>query len=147
MARDLRRYNQRHDLVLGVIADAVRQKLPSLVGFSANLSNSYSFHIASTDLGQDIVWWDDASKKLRMVELTVPFETSFQAAAERNETNYEDLVNRARQAGYNTLLITVEVGAQGVPHMASFSKLITVEIEARAILGLLWVKKNCSLKH
>ena len=77
-----------------------------------------------------------------MVELTVPFETSFQAAAERNETNYEDLVNRARQAGYNTLLITVEVGAQGVPHMESFSKLITVEIEARAILGLLWVSQK-----
>ena len=58
-----------------------------------------------------MVWWDDAAKNLQMVELTVPFETGFQAAAERKETNYEDLVNRARQAGYNTHLITVEVGA------------------------------------
>ena len=66
----------------------------------------------------DIVWWDDAAKNLQMVELTVP-----QAAAERKETNYEDLVNRARQAGYNTHLITVEVGARGVPHMAGFRKL------------------------
>ena len=74
-------------------------------------------------LRPDIVWWDDASKKLRMVELTVPFETGFQAAAERKETNYEDLVNRAWQAGYNAHLITVEVGARGVPHMAGFRKL------------------------
>ena len=108
-----------------MIADAVRQKLSPLAGFSADLSDSYSFplHIASTDLRPDIVWWDDASKKVRMVELTVPFETGFQAAAERKETNYEDLVNRARQAGYNTHLITVEVGARGIPHMAGFRKL------------------------
>ena len=49
VAQDLRRYNHRHDLVLGVIADAVRQKLPPLAGLSADLSNSYSFplYIAS----------------------------------------------------------------------------------------------------
>ena len=70
-----------------------------------------------------MVWWDDAAKNLQMVELTVPFETGFQAVAERKETNYEDLVNRARQAGYNTHLITVEVGARGVPHMAGFREL------------------------
>ena len=46
--------------------------------------------------------WKDGAKNLQMVELTVPFETGFQAAAERKETNYEDLVNRAMQAGYNT---------------------------------------------
>lgn len=37
-----------------------------------------------------------------MVELMVPFETEFQDAAERDETNYED-----RKANrYNTYLIT-----------------------------------------
>ena len=30
---------------------------------------------------------------------------------EGKETSYEDLVHRARQAGYNTDLVTVEVGA------------------------------------
>ena len=47
----------------------------------------------------------------------------FKATAERKETNFEDLVNRARWAGYNTHLITVEVGARGVPHMTAFCKL------------------------
>ena len=42
---------------------------------------------------------------------------------EGKETSYDDLVHRARQAGYNTHLITVEVGARGVPHMAAISKL------------------------
>lgn len=54
-----------------------------------------------------------------MIELTVLFEIGFQAA----ETNYEDLVHIARQTGYNTHLIIVEVGAQGVAHMAGSSKL------------------------
>ena len=53
----------------------------------------------------------------------MPFETGFQAAAERKETSYEDLALLARQAGYNAHLITVEVGEQGIPHMAGFSKL------------------------
>ena len=90
---------------------------------SVTTTTSPTLHITSTDLRPESVWWDDASKKLRMVELTVPFETGFNAAAERKETSYKDLVNRARQAGYKTHLTTVEVGAQGVPHMAGFSKL------------------------
>ena len=61
VVRDLRRYNQHHDLAHGVITDAVRQKLLPLAGFSADLSDSYSLplHRASTDLRPDIVWWDD----------------------------------------------------------------------------------------
>ena len=44
----------------------------------------------------------------------VPFETGFQDAAEE-KASYKDLVHRAKQAGYNTHLITMEVGSQGVP--------------------------------
>lgn len=125
VARDLRRYNQRHDLVLGEIADAIRQKLPPSAGFSVDLKDNYSFplHIASTDLRPDIVWWEDNPKKLRLVELTVPFETGFKDAAERKEASYEDLVYRAKQAGYDSHLITIEVGSRGVPHMAGFCRL------------------------
>ena len=67
--QDLRRYNQCHDLVLGVI---VMLKLPPSAQFSADFSDNYNFplHITSTDLRPDTVGWNDASKKLRMVELT-----------------------------------------------------------------------------
>jgi len=37
-----------------------------------------------------------------LVELTVPFETGFKDAAERKEASYEDLVYRAKQAGYDS---------------------------------------------
>ena len=79
--------------------------------------------IASTDLRPDIVWWEDNPKKLRLVELTVPFEMGFKDAAERKEASYEDLVYRAKQAGYDSHLITIEVGSQGVPHTAGFCRL------------------------
>ena len=55
----------------------------------------------STDLRPDIVWWEDNPKKLQLVELMVPFETGFKDAA-------EELVCRAKQAGYNSHLITIE---------------------------------------
>jgi len=103
--REREREREREDLVLGEIADAIRQKLPPSAGFSVDLKDNYSFplHIASTDLRPDIVWWEDNPKKLQLVELMVPFETGFKDAA-------EDLVHRAKQAGYNSHLITIIEG-------------------------------------
>ena len=60
---------------------------------------------------------------LRILELTIPFETTLNDAAERKETRYKELVQSAQQAGYTTALITIEVGARGVPHMAGFQML------------------------
>ena len=62
VARDLRRYNQHHGLVLGLIA---MLKLPPSARFSADLSDNYNFPllIISTDLRPDTVWWNDALRK------------------------------------------------------------------------------------
>ena len=38
-----------------------------------------------TDLKLDIVWWDDEKNLLRIVELTIPFETTLDDAAERKK--------------------------------------------------------------
>jgi len=97
----LRRYNQRHDLVPGETADAIRQMLPPLAGFSVDLKDNYSLplHIASTDLRPDIVWWEDNPKKIWLVELTVPFEMGFKDVAERKEASYEDLIGLQSKAG------------------------------------------------
>ena len=43
-------------------------------------------------------------------------ETSFNEAAERKEPKYHDLVTSAERAGYNTTLITLEMGSHRVPH-------------------------------
>ena len=78
---------------------------------SIDLEGGYTFptHISPTDLRPDIVWWDDNDKVVVMVELTIPFETSFEAAAERKESKYEELVTAARRNGFDTTLITIEV--------------------------------------
>ena len=47
----------------------------------------------------------------------VSFETSFEVAAERKETNCQDLVSREERAGYATTLITLEMGSCRVPHL------------------------------
>ena len=82
--------------------------------------------MTSTILAQNsrmAAWWNDEDKQLWLVELTVSFETSFEGASQRKETKYEDIVAAARESGYKTTLITVEVGSRGVPHMPGFKKL------------------------
>ena len=69
-----------------------------------------------------------------MVKLTVPFETGFQAATERKETNYKNLVNRARQTAHNTHFITVEVGAQGVPGRLQQTHCSPADVESMMLL-------------
>ena len=124
VARDLRRYNVRHDAVLKVIADTVKEHLPPSHKLTVDLDHyNFPIHISPTDLRPDIVLWSDSEKQLTLVELTVSFETSFEAAAERKETNYQDLASRAEQAGYSTTLITLEMGSRGVPHLPGFTRL------------------------
>ena len=46
------------------------------------------------------MWWDDVKKKLGLVELTSCFEASFNGAAERKRTKYEELHHQAEKEGY-----------------------------------------------
>ena len=76
-----------------------------------------------TDLRPDIVWWDDSLKKIELIELTICFETSFEHAAERKATKYEDVLARARSSGYSGRVITLEVGSRGIIGDRGFSYL------------------------
>jgi len=44
--------------------------------------------------------------------LTESYETNFEAAAKRKEEQYEELVTGACNAGYETRLVTLEVGSR-----------------------------------
>ena len=44
--------------------------------------------------------------------MTVSYETNFEAAAKRKEEQYEELVTGACNAGYETRLVTLEVGSR-----------------------------------
>ena len=56
-------------------------------------------------------------------ERTICFETSFHHAAERKELKYEDMMARARSAGYSGRLITLQVGSRGIVDQAGFEHL------------------------
>ena len=110
--------------MLREIASVITEYLPPPTDITTDLG-SYSFpqHIVPTDLRPDVVWWDNASKKLCLVELTVCFETSFTEAAECKRIKYQDLVERARRSNYKTKLITLEVGSRGMVNMKGFMHL------------------------
>ena len=122
VARDERRYNPHHDAILSLIVTFLTSKISPTAHLTSDLG-SYIFpqHIVSTDLRPDIVWWDDSLKKIILMELTVCFESSFQHAAERKTTKYEDVVVRARSSGYRGQIITLEVGSRGVIGGGGFS--------------------------
>ena len=58
-----------------------------------------------------------------LAELTISYETNFEAAAERKEEKYEELVTGACNTGYETELITLEVGSRGVINPAGLQLL------------------------
>ncbi len=92
---------------------------------AVDLSEGYSFptHITATDLRPDIVWWNDDKKTITLLELTVCFETSYDAASTRKQERYLHLISDAREAGYTSTLITLEMGSRGLPSMSGFQKL------------------------
>ena len=69
------------------------------------------------------MWWNDEQKTITLVELTVCFETSYEAAITRKKGRYFDLIREAKEAGYASTLITLEMGSRGLPNMVGFQRL------------------------
>ena len=92
---------------------------------TADLLKEYSFpiHIVQTDLRTDVVLWDDSSKFFMLMELTIPFETGFEAVQKRKENRSLDILKDGKKAGYTSSIITLDMGSRGLPHMQGFKKL------------------------
>ena len=122
VARDLRRYNHRHDSVSQLVAEALAPTLSPSTTLTVDIGNNYNFplHIAPTNLRPDLVWWDDSVRSARVAELTVCFESNFSEAAQRKAAKYTDLMEQAEQNGYSTTLLTLQMGSRGIPHYPSF---------------------------
>ena len=102
---------------------------------TADLSTHYNFplHIIVTDLQPDLVWWDEALKKVSLVELTVCFDTNFLQAAQRKEGKYIHLVEQGKAKGYKVDLMTLQVGSLGfidIPSFESLSKKLSLSRKA-----------------
>ena len=93
VALDLRRYNARHDAVLEVIDQFVRENCsPDVEAITDLPAYDYTFPacIALTDLRPDVVLWSPAQKSAVLVELTVCHETNFEDAHRRTANKYEE---------------------------------------------------------
>lgn len=71
--------------------------------------------VVHTNLRPDIVMWSENSKKIIVIELTVPWEEACEEAYERKSAKYAELVETCRQRGWSSWLFPVEIGARGFP--------------------------------
>ena len=85
----------------------------------------YNFpqHIVNSDLKPDIILWNNDTKVIKIIELTVPFEACMNEARRRKQGKYYDLVDECRSVGWRTELITLEVGARGFIEKLGFNNL------------------------
>ena len=101
--------------MLTAIVSVVQSHLPESYKCTADLSDTYNFpsHITPTNLRPDLVLWSDAKRSLCIGELTICFETGFQAAAERKKRRYMDLAEEAARQGYTTIFYRFRWGVEG----------------------------------
>ena len=127
VALQQRRFNNRHDKVLEVITAFVQEHIPSNYQIVSDIYNDQPYNfpsvLAYTDLRPDLVTFSESDKQAILIELTVCCESSFQAAKERKESKYLELVEEVENNGYNVDLITLEVGSRGFVHVAGFLEL------------------------
>ena len=121
-----RRYNSRHDAILQCIFLFVKKHLQPNSNITVDLpAHNYQFpqHVALTDTRPDLVIWNDRERTAAIVELTVPFETGFEEAISRKTNRYSGLLDESRKNGFDTKLITIEIGARGFINMPGLAKL------------------------
>ena len=114
-----RRYNQRHDDVLWSLFKFISSYLQPSHQVTANLpGDPYCFpqDVATTDSRPDIVIWSDQS--IILVELTIHFEPGMDAAAERKQAKYADLLAKCHTICHSHLII--KIGSRGFINATSF---------------------------
>ena len=62
----------------------------------------YPLQLTTPDLRPDIVTWPNNPKEVTLIELTVCFETSFEAAIQRKTEKYLELREEGQNGGYRT---------------------------------------------
>ena len=121
VALKYRRYNERHDEVLRTIITYLKEELSDDFMVVAYLDDHQSYlfppQLAISDLRPDIVVFSRLQKAAFILELTICSEVSYVAAQERKTAKYIELVTEVEKNGFNTELITLEVGSRGLVHV------------------------------
>ena len=106
-----RRYDQRHDEVLREIVTYLsgHQSAADYQMVADLDSDTYTFpiHICSTTERPDIVMWNEKTKTVYLIELTVCFDENFADASMRKQAKYHDLREVVEIAGRRCHLWTV----------------------------------------
>ena len=106
-------YNHRHDKILHIITEFVKEHVPDDICVLADLSEQYHFptSLACSDLRPDLVVYSQQTKAAIIVELTVCYETNFEEARSRKEGKYySELVEEVESNGYVVDLVNIEAG-------------------------------------
>ena len=129
VALQQRRFDQRHDAVLKIIADFIRSHMSHGYRVTADLPSEEYIRpqFLVTDLRPDIILWSTASHTAYLLELTVCFDTNFSAAAERKTTKYFELVEAITSTTpYKCCLYTLQVGSRGIVDQDSLNPIRSI---------------------
>ena len=122
-----RRYNERHDDVLRVIVGYLKEELSEDYTVVADLGIELSYlfppQLAISDLRPDITIFSQLQKEAMLIELTVCTEVSYEAAQHRKTAKYLELASEVEANGFNSKLITLEVGSRGLVCTKGFQRL------------------------
>ena len=80
---------------------------------AADLLGCARFFPIPTRKKPDMVVWCPGRKIVYLVELTVPHEDNIDAARDRKDDRYEELVKECEEAGWSAAHFSVEVGCRG----------------------------------
>ncbi|XP_069139210.1 uncharacterized protein [Argopecten irradians] len=87
--------------------------------------------IVPTNLRPDMVLWSPGTKKVIIIELTVPWEERCSEAHERKRAKYEALLTECREQGWHTWNYPVEVGCRGFPAQSVWRMLSALGLSGR----------------
>ena len=128
---DQDRYDYRHDSILSYLYSIVRKaKEQSNLEIYSDLAGSrvngvtIPNDIIWTDRKPDLVIIDRSSKKINLVELTVPWDSGTEGAKQRKEDRYDSLVEDIKGKGWICSHTTLEIGSRGLITQRNRSTLI-----------------------
>jgi len=77
------------------------------------------------EMGLDKMGWHQSGhpQEVTLIELTVCFETTFEAAIQRRTEKYLELREEAQNIGYRAEIMTNEIGSWGVVSVMGFKAL------------------------
>ena len=86
-------------------------------------------HIVETELRPDMLLISDSSKRMGVIELTIPSEDRVEVAGELKKSKYAVLQQEGRRNGWAVQVWAVEIGCRGFPasSMATFMRDIGME--------------------